>query len=140
VHACRDGSAQQQEYEFESVRLELELFSPSLVDKPYVVVFNKMYLPEASERWNTFGDKIQSEGCKHTRCHSCAYNLLQQERQRMKEAEGWSGTENVNHVSDAIKKERRAPMNEFEVFYDKGTNTWNVVEASMEHFVQMIYC
>jgi hypothetical protein len=46
----------------------------------------------------------------------------------------------VNHVSDAIKKERRAPMNEFEVFYDKGTNTWNVVEASMEHFVQMIYC
>lgn len=50
-----DGSAQQPEYEFEAVRLELELFSPSLVDKPYVVVYNKMDLPEASDRWNALG-------------------------------------------------------------------------------------
>jgi GTPase involved in cell partitioning and DNA repair len=48
VHVV-DGSGQQPEYEFEAVRLELELFSPSLVDKPYVVVYNKMDLPEAAE-------------------------------------------------------------------------------------------
>lgn len=50
---------------------------------------------------------------------------------------GWSGTENLNHVSEAIKKERRAPMNEFEVFHDKGTNTWTVVVAGIQRFVQM---
>lgn len=147
VHVV-DGSSQQPEYEFEAVRLELELFSPSLVDKPYVVVFNKMDLPEASERWNTFREKLQSEGIDPF-CISAinrqgtqdvihaAYKLLQKERQRMKETEGWSGPENLNHVSDAIKKERRAPMNEFEVFHDKGTNTWNVVGAGIERFVQM---
>jgi len=98
VHVV-DGSAQQPEYEFEAVRLELELFSPSLVDKPYVVVFNKMDLPEASERWNTFREKLQSEGIKPF-CISAinrqgtqdvihaAYKLLQKERQRMKETEG----------------------------------------------------
>ncbi|PWZ17531.1 putative GTP-binding protein OBGC1, chloroplastic [Zea mays] len=49
----------------------------------------------------------------------------------------WSGPENLNHVSEAIKKERRAPMNEFEVFHDKGTNTWTVVGAGIQRFVQM---
>lgn len=187
-----DGSAQQPEYEFEAVRLELELFSPSLVDKPYVVVYNKMDLPEASERWNTFGEKLQAQGIEPY-CISAinqqgtqdvihaAYKLLQKEKQRMKETEGaylssqfncsfsqlktiikpkgafiystlflfkifvlilhvaaeWSGPENLNHVSDAIKRERRAPMKEFEIFHDKGTNTWNVVGAGIERFVQM---
>lgn len=28
-------------------------------------------------------------------------------------------------------------MNEFEIFHDKGTNTWNVVGAGIERFVQM---
>ncbi|PWZ45573.1 hypothetical protein Zm00014a_033914 [Zea mays] len=50
---------------------------------------------------------------------------------------GWSGPENLNHVSEAIKKERRAPMNEFEVFHDKGTNRWTVVGAGIQCFVQM---
>lgn len=49
----------------------------------------------------------------------------------------WNGPENLNHVADAIKRERRAAMNEFEIFHDKGTNTWNVVGAGIERFVQM---
>ncbi|XP_062187152.1 probable GTP-binding protein OBGC1, chloroplastic [Phragmites australis] len=147
VHVV-DGSAQQPEYEFEAVRLELELFSPSLVDKPYVVVYNKMDLPEASERWNIFKEKLQAQGIEPYCISSinrqgtqdvihAAYKLLQRERQRMKETEEWSGQENLNHVADTIKKERRAPMNEFEIFHDKGTNTWNVVGAGIERFVQM---
>ncbi|OEL29891.1 putative GTP-binding protein OBGC1, chloroplastic [Dichanthelium oligosanthes] len=147
VHVV-DGSAQQPEYEFEAVRLELELFSPTLVDKPYVVVYNKMDLPEASERWNAFKEKLQAQDIEPY-CISAinrqgtqdvihaAYKLLQKERQRIKETEEWSGPENLNHVSDAIKKERRAPMNEFEIFHDKGTNTWTVVGAGIERFVQM---
>ncbi|KAL6896570.1 hypothetical protein ACP4OV_007142 [Aristida adscensionis] len=147
VHVV-DGSGQQPEYEYEAVRLELELFSPSLVDKPYIVVFNKMDLPEASERWNIFREKLQAQGIEPY-CISAinrqgtqdvihaTYKLLQKERQRLKETEEWSGPENLNHVADAIKKERRAAMNEFEIFHDKSTRTWNVVGAGIERFVQM---
>uniref|UniRef100_A0A0E0LPK0 Probable GTP-binding protein OBGC1, chloroplastic n=1 Tax=Oryza punctata TaxID=4537 RepID=A0A0E0LPK0_ORYPU len=147
VHVV-DGSGEQPEYEFEAVRLELELFSPSLVDKPYIVVYNKMDLPEASERWNKFQEKLQAEGIE-LYCISAmnrqgtqdvvlaAYKVLQKERQRMKDDEEWNGPENLNHVADAIKRERRAPMNEFEIFHDKGTNTWNVTGAGIERFVQM---
>ena len=94
-----DGSGQQPEYEYEAVRLELELFSPCLVDKPYLVVYNKMDLPEASEGWNMFREKLQAQGIKPY-CISAmnrqgtqdivydVYKVLQKERQRVKEAEG----------------------------------------------------
>jgi hypothetical protein len=67
----------------------------------------------------------------------CASFLFELFILKLYTAAGWSGPENLNHVSDAIKKGRRAPMNEFEVFHDKGTNTWNVVGAGIERFVQM---
>jgi GTPase involved in cell partitioning and DNA repair len=98
VHVV-DGSGQQPEYEYEAVRLELELFSPTLVDKPYIVVYNKMDLPEASERWNTFREKLQAQGTEPY-CISAinrqgtqdvvyaVYKVLQKERQRVKETEG----------------------------------------------------
>ena len=94
-----DGSGEQPEYEYEAVRLELELFSPALVDKPYIVVYNKMDLPEASDRWNSFREKLQAQGFEPY-CTSAlnrqgtqdvvyaAYKILQKERQRVKEVEG----------------------------------------------------
>lgn len=147
VHVV-DGSGQQPEYEYEAVRLELELFSPSLVDKPYIVVYNKMDLPEASDRWNMFQEKLQAQGIEPY-CISAmnrqgtqdvvyaAYKVLQKEKQRAKEAQEWNNTENLNHVADAIKKERSAAMNDFEISHDKSTNTWTVVGAGIERFVQM---
>ncbi|CAM0907350.1 unnamed protein product [Alopecurus aequalis] len=147
VHVV-DGSGQQPEYEYEAVRLELELFSPALVTKPYIVVYNKMDLPEASERWNMFQEKLQAQGIEPY-CISAlnrqgtqdvvssVYKVLQKERQRVKEAEEWNNTQNLNHVADAIKRERSSAMNDFEIIHDKGTNTWNVVGAGIERFVQM---
>ncbi|GFZ14030.1 GTP1/OBG family protein [Actinidia rufa] len=44
VHVV-DGSSQQPEYEFDAVRLELELFSPEHAEKPYLVAYSKMDLP-----------------------------------------------------------------------------------------------
>lgn len=147
VHVV-DGSGEQPEYEYEAVRLELELFSPALVDKPYIVVYNKMDLPEASDRWNSFREKLQAQGFEPY-CTSAlnrqgtqdvvyaAYKILQKEKQRVKEVEEWNNTQNLNHVADAIKRERSSAMNDFEIVHDKGTNTWNVVGAGIERFVQM---
>ncbi|KAF5941733.1 hypothetical protein HYC85_019375 [Camellia sinensis] len=61
VHVV-DGSSQQPEYEFDAVRLELELFNPELAEKPYLVAYNKMDLLEASERWVSFKENLQARG------------------------------------------------------------------------------
>lgn len=93
-----DGSSQQPEFEFDAVRLELELFSPEIAEKPYVVAFNKMDLPEAYEGWPSFKEKLEAQGIQ-VFCMSAmtrdgthqiitaAYDLLQ----KNKELKGFEG-------------------------------------------------
>lgn len=57
-----DGSSQQPEYEYDAVRLELEMFSPEIAEKPYVVAYNKMDLPEAYEKWKSFQKYLDLSG------------------------------------------------------------------------------
>lgn len=44
---------------------------------------------------------------------------------------------NLSHVADMVQKQRTASINEFEIFHDSGTNTWNVVGSGLQRFVQM---
>ncbi|XP_010921754.1 probable GTP-binding protein OBGC1, chloroplastic [Elaeis guineensis] len=147
VHVV-DGSGQQPEYEFDAVRLELELFSPELAEKPYIVVYNKMDLPEAYERWNLFKEHLQARGI-HPLCISAmnregthdvvhaAYELLQKEREERKKLEEWTNPVSLNHVADTIQKQRSSSMNDFEIFHDSSSNTWHVVGVGIQRFVQM---
>ncbi|PQQ04064.1 GTP-binding protein OBGC chloroplastic [Prunus yedoensis var. nudiflora] len=57
-----DGSSQQPESQFDAVRLELELCSPEIAEKPYVVAFNKMDLPDAYENWPSFKENLEARG------------------------------------------------------------------------------
>lgn len=57
-----DGSSQQPEYEYDAVRLELEMFSPEIAEKPYIVAYNKMDLPDAYEKWESFQKNLQLRG------------------------------------------------------------------------------
>ncbi|XP_074588792.1 GTP-binding protein OBGC, chloroplastic [Curcuma longa] len=147
VHVV-DGSGQQPVYEFEAVRLELELFSPELADKPYIVVYNKMDLPEAYERWSTFKEHLQAHGIQPLSMSAMnrqgtqdvvndAYGLLQKERKRKEELEEWTGPLNLNHVADTIQKERSSSMNDFQILHDSSSNTWHVEGAGLRRFVQM---
>nr|XP_023908936.1 GTP-binding protein OBGC, chloroplastic isoform X1 [Quercus suber] len=61
VHVV-DGSGLQPELEFDALRLELELFNPELSEKPYVVAYNKMDLPEAYEKWPLFKETLENRG------------------------------------------------------------------------------
>jgi len=47
--------------DFEAINQELRLFNPALADKPQVVVFNKMDLPQAQELWPLIEEAIQAE-------------------------------------------------------------------------------
>lgn len=46
--------------DFEAINQELILFNPSLSDRPQVVVFNKMDLPHAREKWPEIEAKMDS--------------------------------------------------------------------------------
>lgn len=104
-----DGSALQPEYEFDAVRLELELFSPELAEKPYIVAYNKMDLPEASERWISFKEYLESHGTRPF-CMSAmnrqgthdvvcaAYELLQKEREIKKDIQGYYSSLHLIHL------------------------------------------
>lgn len=147
VHVV-DGSAEQPEYEFEAVRLELELFSPQISRKPFLVVFNKMDLPEASERWILFKEKLQARGIEPM-CMSAlsrqgthevicaAYELLRNKSEVDKTVEGWSEPSNLNHVAEMVHKQRSAPINEFEISHDSSSSTWHVVGGGIQRFIQM---
>lgn len=145
VHVV-DGSGQQPEYEFDAVRLELELFSPELAEKPYIIAYNKMDLPDASEKWAAFKENLQAHGV-HPFCMSAAnrqgthdvvcaaYELLQKNMEAKEE--GWTDPVNLNHVADMINRQRSASMNDFEISYDSNSNTWYVVGGGIQRFVQM---
>lgn len=40
-------------------------------------------------------------------------------------------------MADSIQKQRSASMNDFEVVHDSDSNTWHVVGAGIQRFVQM---
>lgn len=48
-----------------------------------------------------------------------------------------TGEINLNHVADTIRNQRSASMNEFEIVHESRTNTWHVVGAGIQRFVQM---
>ncbi|PON80306.1 Uroporphyrinogen decarboxylase [Parasponia andersonii] len=147
VHVV-DGSLQQPEFEFDAVRLELELFSPEIAEKPFVVAFNKMDLPEARENWPLFKESLQARGIEPFRISavkqegtreviSTAYKLLQERKAAMEELDGWGDQLDLNHVANTVRKQRTASINEFEISHDSSTNTWHVMGSGLQRFVQM---
>ncbi|XP_077218210.1 GTP1/OBG family protein [Tasmannia lanceolata] len=147
VHVV-DGSAEQPEYEFDAVRLELDLFSPGLAEKPYIVAYNKTDLPEASDKWSLFEENLQARGI-HPFCMSAlnrqgthdvvcaAYELLRKSLEANEEAEGWTEPVDLNHVADMVNKQRSASMGDFVISYESSSNTWHVIGAGIQRFVQM---
>lgn len=142
-----DGSSQQPDYEFDAVRLEIEMFSPELSEKPFIVAFNKMDLPEAFEKWESFQENLRSRGIEPF-CISAinregtrelinaAYELVRQRIEDAKE-EIWRDPIQFSHVAEMVKKQRTAPINEFEITHDNTSDTWHIEGAGLQRFVQM---
>ncbi|XP_050372659.1 GTP-binding protein OBGC, chloroplastic isoform X2 [Argentina anserina] len=140
-----DGSGQQPEFEYDAVRLELELFSPEIAEKPYIVAFNKMDLPDANEQWISFKENLQARGVQvfcmsavkgegTQEVISTAYQLL---RRSKVDEEEFTDPVDLDHVADMVRKQQTASINEFEISYDSSTNTWHVVGSGLQRFVQM---
>ncbi|PPR82809.1 hypothetical protein GOBAR_AA37906 [Gossypium barbadense] len=147
VHVV-DGSGQQPELEFDAVRLELEMFSPELAEKPFIVAYNKMDLPEAYENSPSFKEKLEGLGIK-TFCMSAvkregthevisaAYKLLQETKKSNEGFKGFEDPKDLNHVADMVQKQRSSSISEFEITRDGSCSTWYVNGAGLQRFVQM---
>ena len=60
VHVV-DGAGRDAEWDFGVIREELRLHDPALLEKPLVVAFNKMDLPEARAAWPAFSAARRAE-------------------------------------------------------------------------------
>eukprot|EP00246_Nothoceros_aenigmaticus_P016626 TRINITY_DN7722_c0_g1_i2.p1 TRINITY_DN7722_c0_g1~~TRINITY_DN7722_c0_g1_i2.p1 ORF type:complete len:652 (-),score=147.08 TRINITY_DN7722_c0_g1_i2:329-2113(-) len=149
VHVV-DGMSQQAQYEYEAVRLELQLFNPELEHKPFLVAYNKMDVPEAAERWEGFQDFMKSKGVKPF-CMSAAtrtgtdvvtkaaYELAKERMQTelADETQDEAREQNVRSVGDMVRRQRSAPIEDFTVSCDKHTRTWQIDGAGLRRFTQM---
>jgi len=57
-----DGLAEDPLLDFAQINSELALFDPQLKDKPQIVAFNKMDMPEAQERWPKIEKQLLKQG------------------------------------------------------------------------------
>jgi GTP-binding protein len=58
-----DGLSEDPLLDFAQINSELALFDPELSNKPQIVVFNKIDLPEVEERWKEVRKKLIAKGC-----------------------------------------------------------------------------
>jgi GTP-binding protein len=61
VHVV-DGSSRDPDWDHEVIREELRAHDPALLDKPLLVVFNKVDLPAAHDAWPAFAAARRTEG------------------------------------------------------------------------------
>ena len=61
VHVV-DGASRDPEWDHEVIRDELEAHDPALLEKPMLIVFNKMDLPAAAEAWPAFQRARAAQG------------------------------------------------------------------------------
>ena len=61
VHVI-DGTSSDPIHDFHAINLELELFNPELADKPQVVVYNKMDLPDSADYYDLVSEHFKERG------------------------------------------------------------------------------
>lgn len=50
---------------------------------------------------------------------------------------GFPDPVDLNHVADMLQKQRSSSIGEFEITHDSSCNTWHVIGAGLQRFVQM---
>jgi GTP-binding protein len=73
-----DGLAQDPLADYSQINTELALFDPALADKPQIVVFNKIDLPDAAARWDAVRKALQKKGCQPHAISAVAHTNVRQ--------------------------------------------------------------
>jgi GTP-binding protein len=82
VHVV-DGTGRDPEWDHEVIREELRAHDPALLEKPFVVAFNKIDLPAAAEAWPAFRDARARDGLEVLAISAAAGDGLDAFRERI---------------------------------------------------------
>ena len=82
VHVV-DGAARDPEWDHEVIRDELEAHDPALLEKPMLVVFNKVDLRAAAEAWPAFRRAREAEGVEPIAISAARGDGLEELRRRI---------------------------------------------------------
>ncbi|GKG17742.1 GTP-binding protein OBGC, chloroplastic-like protein, partial [Tanacetum coccineum] len=113
-------------YEYDAVRLELEMFSPEIAENPFIVAYNKMDLPDAYEKWESFGDYLRSRGIE-------PFCISAINRDRTRELI----TAAYELVRQGIEDRKDESWRDPVISHDSSSDTWHIEGADLQRFVQM---
>ncbi|CAG9462771.1 unnamed protein product [Pedinophyceae sp. YPF-701] len=145
VHVV-DGSSKDPVHDFDMINLELKMFNPELADKPQVVVYNKMDIPESSDYYDLVCEEFRARGLPDPLPISAATGrgakeLVRAVRAVLAEAgeRDLEAERTVENVTEAPKRKSVARIDDFEVARDTSTGApvWYVSGEAIETFTQM---
>jgi GTP-binding protein len=73
-----DGTAENPILDFAQINSELSLFDPALAEKPQIVLFNKIDLPEVAERWPAVQKALKKRGYEAYAISAIAHTNVRQ--------------------------------------------------------------
>lgn len=73
-----DGIAEDPVLDFAQINSELSLFDPALADKPQIVLYNKIDLPEVAERWPEVQKALKKRGYEAYAISAIAHTNVRQ--------------------------------------------------------------
>lgn len=124
--------------DFEAINQEMALFNPRLMEKPQIVVFNKMDLPQAQEAWPAFEQKIQAAGLPVMNISAATTQNVQDLLYRVVEMLDALPPEPEPDLEEQALPDI-APEPDENAFriYSAGEGTWRVEGVAIERAAQM---
>lgn len=130
-----DGSAQDPILDFAQINSELSLFDPNLKNKPQIVVFNKIDLPEVRQRWEKIGGQLKKQGY-----HTMAISGLSGENVRQvlyKAAQLLSETPVITKAMEMPVYRAEEDPRQYSI--EKVADGWRIHGAAIERAAAMTY-
>eukprot|EP00191_Tetraselmis_sp_GSL018_P016663 CAMPEP_0177582200 /NCGR_PEP_ID=MMETSP0419_2-20121207/2598_1 /TAXON_ID=582737 /ORGANISM="Tetraselmis sp., Strain GSL018" /LENGTH=613 /DNA_ID=CAMNT_0019071381 /DNA_START=221 /DNA_END=2062 /DNA_ORIENTATION=+ len=146
VHVI-DGSSPDPIGDYKAIRLEMRLFNPEIAEKPEVVAYNKMDLPDSSDYFEIVQDFLVEQGIRKEHIFPISSatgrgvtELVRGLRALLED----SGSEELEYTTDALniqevpKKDMSARMDDFEITEDHQYGRCYIVTGQgIERFAQM---
>jgi len=130
-----DGLSDAPILDFSQINSELALFDPKLGDKPQIVVFNKMDIPDVEEKWPSVEEELINRGYKPIPISAVAHiNLKQVLYRALVEIQALPVEEQLDTVP-VYRKE--SDPNEYRI--TKIQEGWRVIGESIERAAKMTY-
>lgn len=147
-----DGTSPDPLGDYQAIQTELALFSPELSEKPQVVAYNKMDVPDSSDYWDEIREALLDRGVSQDNVIPISAatgrgvtDLVRRARQVLASLPSLpaqdlaASSEEASHVPTQVRSTRSdARIGEFTIESDlRGPRLWYVRGEAIERFAQM---